>query len=108
MQSSAAQPSPTSSVLRDLLPPSTAFPNAKAEKLNAQLVWAADSWKKGKWRELVRIDWLHGTIADDETNVWWKHIRHGARVGAARHIWREECEFKGKRRGGASGRELWG
>ena len=33
-------------------------------------VLAAYGARKGKWRELARINWLRGKIEDDEANAW--------------------------------------
>ena len=27
--------------------------------------------RRGKWKELARIDWMRGTVKDDEQNIWW-------------------------------------
>ena len=28
----------------------------------------------GTWQQLARIDWLRGTVEDDEQNRWWEQL----------------------------------
>ena len=37
-------------------------------------VLAASPWRTGSWRELARIDWLRGTVADDRANLGWEQL----------------------------------
>ena len=30
--------------------------------------------RKGKWQQIARIDWLRGTVEDDEQNRWWEQL----------------------------------
>jgi len=30
--------------------------------------------RSGTWQELARIDWLRGTVADDQANAWWEQL----------------------------------
>ena len=42
--------------------------NERTGELNL-FVLAASPWRKGKWQELARIDWLRGTVEDDKINL---------------------------------------
>ena len=37
-------------------------------------VLAAFGARSGKWKDLARIDWLRGTVEDDEANAWWEWL----------------------------------
>ena len=37
-------------------------------------VLGAAGARRGKWKELARIDWMRGTVEDDEPNIWWEKL----------------------------------
>ena len=37
-------------------------------------MFAAFGARSRTWKELARIDWLRGTIEDDEANAWWEQL----------------------------------
>jgi hypothetical protein len=39
-----------------------------------EFVLGAPGARKGRWKELARIDWLRGTVKDDQQNIWWEEV----------------------------------
>ena len=37
-------------------------------------VLGAAGARRGKWKELARVDWMRGTVEDDEPNIWWEEL----------------------------------
>ena len=37
-------------------------------------VLGAPGARNGKWKELARIDWMRGTVKDDQQNIWWEQV----------------------------------
>ena len=37
-------------------------------------VLGAPGARNGKWKELARIDWMRGTVKDDQHNIWWEQV----------------------------------
>ena len=37
-------------------------------------VLAAPGARIGKWQQLARIDWMRGTVKDDQLNMWWEQV----------------------------------
>ena len=37
-------------------------------------VLAAPGARMGKWQQLARIDWMRGTVKDDQLNMWWEQV----------------------------------
>ena len=43
-------------------------------KFDRSFVLGAWGARSGQWQELARIDWLRGTVADDEKNEIWERL----------------------------------
>ena len=71
-------------------------------------VLAASPWRTGSWKELFRIDWLRGTVADDMANRWWEHLYDSVPVFKQLSADVGSRDTKRQRRGGVCGRELRG
>ena len=42
--------------------------------VGTHVVLGAAGARRGKWKELARIDWMRGTVEDDEPNIWWEKL----------------------------------
>ena len=42
--------------------------------VGTDFVLGAAGARRGKWKELARIDWMRGTVEDDEPNIWWEKL----------------------------------
>ena len=39
-----------------------------------RFVLGAPGARNGTWKELAHIDWMRGTVKDDQQNIWWEQV----------------------------------